>query len=164
MHVFGLRLCLALLQTFKNPRCQSSLGQFRGPGTLPSLLKRPDTVCGTLADFQDPRCQTSSAQIRPLGTLSSSFHWSATVLAPSQTFRNPVPNELSRDSTSRDPPEFIAPVCDCLWHPRRLPGTRCQTSQDSTSRHPPKLIALVCACLWHILADFQERVKPRFDL
>ena len=72
-------------------------------------------------------------------------------LAPSQTFRNPVPNELRPDSTSRDPPELIAPVCDCLWHPRRLPGLPMPNKFTlvSTSRESPEYIAPVCDCLWH---------------
>ena len=62
-----------------------------------------------------------------------------------------MPNDLRLVSTSRDPPEYIAPVCDCLWHPRRLPGFPMpnEFTLVSTSWDPPEYIATVCDCLWH---------------
>ena len=50
-----------------------------------------------------------------------------------------MPNDLRLVSTSRESPEFIAPVCDCFWHPRRLPGSPVpnELRTDSTSRTLP---------------------------
>ena len=42
-----------------------------------------------------------------------------------------VSNKLRPVSTSMDP-KFNAPDCDCLWHPRRLPGISC-AKQDKTN-------------------------------
>ena len=62
-----------------------------------------------------------------------------------------MPNEFTLLSTSRESPEYIAPVCYCLWHPRRLPGSPVPNDLRlvSTSRDPPEYIAPVCDCLWH---------------
>ena len=89
---------------------------------------------------------------------------------------NPVPNELRPDSTSRDPPELIAPVCDCLWHPRRRQGFPMPNKFTlvSTSRESPEYIAPVCDCLWHhhrlpgslvpneLRPDLTSRESPEF--
>ena len=62
-----------------------------------------------------------------------------------------MPNEFTPLSTSRESPEYIAPVCYCLWHPRRLPGSPVPNDLRlvSTFRDPPEYIAPACDCLLH---------------
>ena len=72
-------------------------------------------------------------------------------LASSQTSRIPGAKRCYASFYSRECLEFLASVCDCLWHPRRLPGFPMpnEFTLVSTSRESPEYIAPVCYCLWH---------------
>ena len=72
-------------------------------------------------------------------------------LASSQTSRIPGAKRVYASFYSRESLQFLAPVCDCLWHPRRLPGFPMpnEFTLVSTSRESPEYIAPVCYCLWH---------------
>ena len=72
-------------------------------------------------------------------------------LASSQTSRIPGAKRVYASFYSRESLEFLAPVCDCLWHPRRLQGFPMpnEFTLVSTSRESPEYIAPVCHCLWH---------------
>ena len=53
-----------------------------------------------------------------------------------------MPNKFTLVSTSRESPEYIAPVCDCLWHHHRLPGSLVpnELRPDLTSRESLELL------------------------
>ena len=89
--------------------------------------------------------------LRLVSTLPCTLHRSATVFDTLADFQDQRCQTTRLLSTSRDPPVYIATVCYCLWHPRRLPGFQVpnEFTLVSTSRESPEYIEPVCYCLWH---------------